>query len=65
MKDIILNLKSEVNFDFEEFNIEQNEFLHKKYREKIPVLMLNGRMIAKYRIDKNKLVKLLKTNLNL
>ena len=59
MKDVIANLKKESDFDYEEINIELNETLFDKYKEKIPVLMLNGRMIAKYRISKEKLFKIL------
>ncbi len=59
MKDEISNLKRIVNFDFEEVNIKQNELLYEKYKEKIPLLMMNGRMIAKYYIDKEKLLKII------
>jgi len=59
MKNVIANLKKESEFDFEEINIELNEILFDKYKEKIPVLMLNGRMIAKYRITREKLFKIL------
>lgn len=59
MKDVIANLKKESDFEFEEINIELNEILFDKYKEKIPVLMLNGRMIAKYRIPREKLFKIL------
>lgn len=59
MKDVIANLKKESDFEFEEINIELNEILFDKYKEKIPLLMLNGRMIAKYRIPREKLFKIL------
>lgn len=59
MKNVIANLKKESEFDFEEINIELNEILFDKYKEKIPVLMLNGRMIAKYSITREKLFKIL------
>ena len=61
MKNVIANIKRESEFDFEEINIEFNETLLDKYKEKIPVLMLNGRMIAKYRISKEKLFQILKS----
>ena len=59
MKYVIANLKKESEFDFEEINIELNETLFDKYKEKIPVLMLNGRMIAKYHISEEKLLQIL------
>lgn len=59
MKDVISVVKREVNFDFEEINIKQNELLFEKFKEKIPLLMMNGRLIAKYYIDKEKLRKLI------
>jgi len=61
MKDVISVVKREVNFDFEEINIKQNELLFEKFKEKIPLLMMNGRLIAKYYIDKEKLRKLIIT----
>ena len=59
MKDVISVVKREVNFDFEEINIKQNELLYEKFKEKIPLLMMNGRLIAKYYIDKEKLLKII------
>lgn len=61
MKDVISDVKREVNFDFEEINIKQNELFYEKFKEKIPLLMMNGRLIAKYYIDKEKLRKLVTT----
>jgi glutaredoxin len=61
MKDVISDVKREVNFDFEEINIKQNELFYEKLKEKIPLLMMNGRLIAKYYIDKEKLRKLVTT----
>lgn len=37
-----------------EINIENDEELSAKYCEKIPVLIYDGRMIFKYRLDKDK-----------
>jgi len=59
MKNVLFNLKKEVDFEFEEVNIEQNEVLFEKYKEKIPVLIMNGNMIAKYRITKENLLRLI------
>ncbi len=59
MKVDIKALKEEFKFNLEEVNIENDPVLFEKYKEKIPVLIFKGRMIAKYSIDKKKILKIL------
>ena len=55
MKKDIMNLKDEFNFNFIEVNIINDKLLFERYKDKIPVLEINGRMFAKFKIDLNKL----------
>ena len=45
-----------VDFDLEIRKIEEDEDLHKKYWDKIPVLMVNGKVVAKYRATRDELI---------
>jgi len=57
MKDILYNIQDEINFDLNEIDIESDRELFVKYKDKIPVLIIDGKMFAKYRIDEKKLRK--------
>ncbi len=46
-----------VDFDLEILKIEQDEELYKKYWDKIPVILLNGKVIVKYRSTRDELIK--------
>lgn len=59
MKVDIKALKEEFKFNLEEVNIENDPVLFEKYKVKIPVLIFEGRIIAKYSIDKTKILKIL------
>lgn len=50
-----MNLKDEFNFKFIEVNIINDKLLFERYKNKIPVLEINGRMFAKFKIDLDKL----------
>lgn len=57
MKDILTEFKSRYDFELEEINIESDKDLFDRYKEKIPVLMIDGRIFAKYKLDELKLIK--------
>ncbi len=57
MKEVLEKVRSEIKFDLEEVNIENDNELFEKYKVKIPLLMINGKIFAKYRIDEAKLRK--------
>jgi glutaredoxin len=60
-KQEILSIKQQYDFAFMEIDITQSEELFEKYKEDIPVIMLNGEFISRYQMDKEKLVNGLKT----
>lgn len=51
MKSDVMEIQSEYYFELEEIKIESDPELQIKYREKIPVLLINGKLFAKYRLD--------------
>jgi hypothetical protein len=58
--DLFVELESArdyVEFDLEILKIEQDEELYKKYWDKIPVILLNGKMIVKYHATRDELIK--------
>lgn len=55
MKKIIYKIKNDIKFDIREVNINEDDFFLKKYKDKIPVLTINGRLFAKYSVEENKL----------
>lgn len=57
MKEILKRVHKEIEFDLDEVDIEMNSEIYEKYNDKIPVLMIDERMFAKYRIDEAKLRK--------
>ncbi len=57
MKGLLYRLKKDFDFHLEEIDIRTEKGLFKKYKEKIPVLMIDGRMFAKYKVDESKLIK--------
>ena len=46
-----------IDFDLEILKIEYDEELYKKYWDKIPVLLVNGKMAVKYRATRDELIK--------
>lgn len=55
MKKIIYFVKNEIKFELKEVNINEDVALFNMYKDKIPVLKINGRIFAKFRVDENKL----------
>ena len=58
--DLFVELESArdyVDFDLEILKIEQDQELYKKYWDKIPVILLNGKIIVKYRATRDQLIK--------
>jgi hypothetical protein len=56
----ILALKQIYGFTFIEIDITQSPQIFEKYREEIPVIMLNGGFISRYKVDTETLENLLK-----
>lgn len=57
MKSAIQSLKGEESFYLKEIDITSDNLLFENYKDKIPVLEINGRMFAKYTVDPLKLKK--------
>ena len=58
--DLFVELESAqdyVDFDLEIMKIEQDEELYKKYWDKIPVILVNGKMAVKYRATRDELIR--------
>jgi hypothetical protein len=49
-----------VDFDLEILKIEQNDELYKQYWDKIPVIIVNGKLAVKYRATRDELIKKIK-----
>ncbi len=61
MKKVLNDFRTVYSFETEEIDIESDTGLFEKYMEKIPVLFLNGKIFAKYRIDREKFRKKLES----
>lgn len=59
-KDIITDVRSKIPFDLEIIDITTDHKLLEKYREQIPVILINGRKAFKYRVERNEFIKRLK-----
>ena len=55
MKIILAGVKNDFEFVLEEIDIETDKKLYKKYKEKIPVLMIDNKLFAKFRVNEQKL----------
>lgn len=55
MKQIIFDLHKDFSFNFLEVDISCDNVLLEKYKEKIPVLEINGRIFSKFKVDEKKL----------
>ena len=62
MKLVLAVVKKDFEFELKEINIESDKILFETYKEKIPVLMLEEKMFAKYTLDENKLRRKLLKN---
>ncbi|MBL0105994.1 MAG: glutaredoxin family protein [Ignavibacteria bacterium] len=61
MKVILNKVRNEYEFDLKETDIESDPVLNQKYKDKIPVLLINGKLFAKYRVSEIKLKEKLKS----
>jgi len=63
MKAIIDKMKLHYEFEYLIEDIENDSSLYEKFKETIPVLLINGKLFAKYSVNEFKLEsKLLKLN---
>jgi hypothetical protein len=59
MKDVVKRVASNVPFDLREIDISSDATLEERYGTEIPVLMIDGRIAAKYRITEDELRRVL------
>jgi glutaredoxin len=59
-KELLLRCQSKANFGLEEADISQNPELAARYGNDIPVVLLDGREIARHVVRERKLLELLK-----
>jgi hypothetical protein len=61
MDAVVNSLKDEFEFEYEKLDIENSKTFLNEYMDKIPVLMIDDKLFAKYRVDKEKLKKRLRS----
>ena len=59
-KEIILRVKKEIPFEFEEVDIESRDDIHEKFKEEIPVVFVNGERGFTSRVNDKRLRRILK-----
>jgi glutaredoxin len=59
MKAIVVRVQREHAFDLKEVDISGSTELERRYGQEIPVLELDGRKVAKYRLDELTLVRMI------
>jgi glutaredoxin len=58
-KDVIARCRVQIDFTLEEVNISQNAELQTRYGHDIPVILLDGKEIARHFLRERKLLELL------
>lgn len=59
-REIILRVKEEIPFEFEEVDIESRDDLYEKFKEEIPVVFVNNEQAFTYRVSEKRLRRILK-----
>jgi len=55
VKSTLLRVRSEIPFDLREVDIESTPALYEAYRERIPLVFVNGRLAFKFRVEEEAL----------
>jgi glutaredoxin len=58
-REIILRVQKEIPFEFQEVDIESGDDLYERFKEEIPVVLINGERAFTYRVSEKKLRKTL------
>lgn len=56
-RDVLVALQQHLDFDFEEIKIDGDPVLEAKWRSEIPVGILDGRKVFKYKVDTSLLTR--------
>ncbi len=59
-REIILKIKKEIRFEFQEVDIESQDDLYERFKDEIPVVFVNGERTFTYRVSEEKLRRILK-----
>ncbi|MBI4536393.1 MAG: glutaredoxin family protein [candidate division NC10 bacterium] len=54
-KAVLLKVRREIPFDLREIDIESSREIYETYKERIPLVFLNGRLAFKFRVDEGEL----------
>ncbi len=58
-KEILYRLREEIPFDLQEVDIESSEDLYEKFKERIPVVFVDGKQAFTYKIHERRLRRIL------
>ncbi|MBZ5620923.1 MAG: glutaredoxin family protein [Acidobacteriia bacterium] len=56
-KQVLLEARRHVDFDYEEFDIDTDADLRRLYNDEVPVIAINGLKAFKYRVDMKEFLK--------
>ncbi len=59
LRAICERLSSEIAFEFSEVNIEDDPVVQARYEREIPVLLVDGRLVVRYRTSERELRRIL------
>jgi len=60
VKDILERVRTRVPFELDTFDIDADPELKKRYDWEVPVVLLDGKKWAKYRVDEQALIRRLR-----
>ncbi|MFB0507449.1 MAG: glutaredoxin family protein [Thermodesulfobacteriota bacterium] len=61
-REIILKVKKEILFEFQEVDIESRDELYERFKEEVPVVFVNGERAFVHRVSEKKLRRILRTH---
>jgi glutaredoxin len=59
-REIILKIKKEIPFEFQEVDIESRDDLYERFKDEIPVVFINGERVFTHRVTEGKLRRILR-----
>jgi len=58
-REIILKIKKEIPFEFQEVDIESKGDLYERFEEEVPVVFVNGKRVFTHRVSERKMRRIL------
>lgn len=62
-KETLKKFQVHYNFQINQIDITKDEKIYEKYKNEIPVVFINGKEYFKYKVEEERLIKLLNTKL--